>query len=66
MLLKKRGDLIIETAREQTFFILDLSFDILDGVGRLDLKGDGLAREGLDEDLHPDGDSVRSSCEKIV
>merc|ERR1711963_267846 len=26
--------------------------DVLDGVGGLDLKGDGLASEGLDEDLH--------------
>ena len=32
--------------------VLDLGLDIVDGVGGLDLKGDGLAREGLDEDLH--------------
>merc|ERR1712209_126755 len=32
--------------------VLDLGLDILDGVGGLDLKGDGLASEGLDEDLH--------------
>ena len=32
--------------------VLDLGLDIVDGVRRLDLKGDGLAREGLDEDLH--------------
>lgn len=31
---------------------LDLAFDIVDGVGRLNLKSDGLTREGLDEDLH--------------
>ena len=31
---------------------LDLGLDIIDGVGRLHLKGDSLAREGLDEDLH--------------
>ena len=31
---------------------LDLSFDVLDGVGGLDLKGDGLASQGLDKDLH--------------
>jgi hypothetical protein len=30
----------------------DLRLDIVDGVGGLDLKGDGLAREGLDENLH--------------
>ena len=31
---------------------LDLGLDILDGVGGLDLEGDGLAGEGLHEDLH--------------
>ena len=34
------------------FSYLDLGLDILDGVRGLHLKGDGLAREGLDEDLH--------------
>jgi hypothetical protein len=32
--------------------VLDLLLDILDGVGRLNLEGDSLTREGLDEDLH--------------
>merc|ERR1712100_908289 len=32
--------------------VLDLSLDVLDGVRGLDLKGDGLARQGLDKDLH--------------
>jgi hypothetical protein len=32
-----------------SFLVLDLGLDIVDGVGGLDLKGDGLAREGLDE-----------------
>ena len=31
---------------------LDLGLDIVDGVRRLHLKGDGLAREGLHENLH--------------
>ena len=31
------------------FLVLDLALDVIDRVGRLDLKGDGLAREGLDE-----------------
>ena len=35
-----------------TFLVLDLGLDIVDGVGRLHLKGDGLPRKGLDEDLH--------------
>jgi len=32
--------------------ILDLGLHVIDGVARLDLKGDGLAGEGLHEDLH--------------
>ena len=35
-----------------TFLVLDLSLDVLDGVRWLDIKGDGLSGEGLDEDLH--------------
>jgi hypothetical protein len=35
-----------------TFLILDLSLDVLDGVCWFDIKGDGLTGEGLDEDLH--------------
>jgi len=35
-----------------SFLVLDLCFDILNGVARLNLQGDGLPREGLDEDLH--------------
>lgn len=31
---------------------LDLGLDIVDCVGRLDLKGDCFASEGLDKDLH--------------
>ena len=33
---------------------LNLCLHIVDGVRRLHLKGDGLTREGLDEDLHFD------------
>jgi hypothetical protein len=33
---------------------LNLCLDIIDGVGRLHLKGDCLAREGLHENLHGD------------
>ena len=31
---------------------LDLSLDVLDGITGLDLEGDGLAGQRLDEDLH--------------
>ena len=34
------------------FLILDLGLDIVDGVRGLNLEGDGLAREGLYENLH--------------
>lgn len=39
--------------RRDAFLVLDLGLDIVDRVGRLDLKGDGLAREGLDEAVVP-------------
>lgn len=38
--------------RWDTLLVLDLALDIVDGVGRLNLEGDSLAGESLDEDLH--------------
>merc|ERR1711928_311555 len=35
-----------------TLLVLDLGLNVLNGVRRLHLKGDGLASQGLDEDLH--------------
>jgi len=35
-----------------TFLVLDLGLDVLNGVSWLDIEGDGLTSEGLDEDLH--------------
>ena len=43
-----------------TLLVLNLLLDILNSVTGLHLKGDGLAREGLDEDLHP----AEGSCGK--
>jgi len=40
--------------RWDTFLVLDLGLHILDGVGWLNLKGDGLASQSLDENLHVD------------
>merc|ERR1712227_610076 len=40
-----------------SFLVLDLGLDILNGVRRLNLKGDGLASEGLDKDLHTSSQS---------
>jgi hypothetical protein len=38
--------------RGDALLVLDLGLDIVDGVGRLHLKGDSLASQGLHEDLH--------------
>uniref|UniRef100_A0A453N4S3 Uncharacterized protein n=1 Tax=Aegilops tauschii subsp. strangulata TaxID=200361 RepID=A0A453N4S3_AEGTS len=38
--------------RRDSLLVLDLGLDIIDRVRRLDLEGDGLAGEGLHEDLH--------------
>merc|ERR1711970_536427 len=35
-----------------TFLILDLCLDVLDGITRLHLQGDGLTSQSLDKDLH--------------
>merc|ERR1711862_122338 len=35
-----------------TLLVLDLGLHVVNGVGWLDLKGDGLASQSLDEDLH--------------
>ncbi len=35
-----------------SFLVLDLGLDILDSVALLNIEGDGLAGQGLDEDLH--------------
>lgn len=38
--------------RGNAFLVLDLRLNIVDGIRRFDLQGDGLAGEGLDKDLH--------------
>jgi len=38
--------------RWDTFFVLNLSLDILNRVGRLNLESDGFTGEGFHEDLH--------------
>merc|ERR1712180_441447 len=35
-----------------SFFVLDLGLDVVDGVTGLNLKGDCLTSQGLDKDLH--------------
>ena len=38
--------------RRNALLILDLRLYVVDGIGGFDFEGDGLAGEGLDEDLH--------------
>ena len=40
-----------------TFLVLDLGLDVLNRVSWLDIKGDGLTSESLDEDLHTTSES---------
>merc|ERR1719198_2917349 len=48
--------------RGDSLLVLDIGLDILDRVRGLHLKGDGLAREGLHEDLHGGADLPDFSC----
>merc|ERR550519_2973912 len=50
--------------RRNSFLVLNLGLDILNSITGLHLKGDGLAREGLDKDLHS-GLSCRSESSNI-
>ena len=38
--------------RRNALLVLDLGLDIVNSVGGLDLKGDGLSSKSLNEDLH--------------
>jgi hypothetical protein len=49
LLASKDQSLLI---RRDAFLVLDLCLYILDGITGFDIKSDGLAREGLDKDLH--------------
>ena len=40
-----------------SLLVLDLGLDVLNGVCWLDIEGDGLTSEGLDEDLHTSSES---------
>ena len=41
-------------SRRDAFLILDLSFDILNGVAGFNIQSDSLTRQGLQKDLHLD------------
>ena len=49
-----------------SLLILNLGLDILDGVGRLDLEGNGLTREGFDKNLHPGSLAERLNRFKLI
>lgn len=38
--------------KNSPFLVLNLGLDVVNGVRGLDLQGDGLPSQGLDEDLH--------------
>jgi len=40
-----------------SLLVLDLSLDVLNAIGGLDLESDGLAGQSLDEDLHASSES---------
>ena len=44
------------------FLVLDLGFDVIDGIGGFHLEGDGLSGEGLDKDLHAIRQGLQVSC----
>ena len=49
LLARKDETLLV---RRDTLLVLNLGLHVVDRVRRLDLQGDRLTREGLDEDLH--------------
>ena len=48
--------------RGDALLVLDLGLDVLDGVRRLHIKGDGLACQSLNEDLHVSDEITTKSC----
>lgn len=42
-----------------SFLILNLRLHVIDGVGRLDIKGNGLTSKSLNEDLHTSDRTTR-------
>ena len=45
-----------------SFLVLDLRLDVVDSIRGLDLKGDGLAGEGLHENLHTSTETEDWGC----
>ena len=51
--------------RGDSFLILDLLFDGSNHVRRLDIEGDGLARQGLEENLHAASNSILQTEQRV-
>jgi len=43
--------------RRNSFFVLDLGLDVIDGVRSLNIESNGLACQSFDEDLHTTSES---------
>merc|ERR1712176_1528062 len=52
--------------RRDTFLVLDFGLDVLDGVGWLNVEGDGLSSQGLDEDLHTTSESEHKMESRLL
>ena len=52
--------------RGDSFLVLDLLFDSLSRVRRHDDEGDGLARRGLDENLHATSNSILNETKSEI
>ena len=51
--------------RWNPLFVLNLGLDIIDSVRGFDIKGDGLTREGLDEDLHGERETKQRGQQQV-
>merc|ERR1712024_199359 len=49
-----------------SLLVLDLSLDVLNAIRGLDLEGDGLSGEGLDEDLHTSSESEHKMESRLL
>jgi len=49
-----------------SFLVLDLGLDVLNVVGGLDVKSDGLASQSLDEDLHASSESEHQVKSRLL
>ena len=62
LLASKNQPLLV---RGDSFLILDLLFDGSNHVRRLDVEGDGLARQGLGENLHAASNSILQTEQRV-